>query len=63
MTLEELNEIKAQVKAALSDVGYKRWEKHMVKCLKTLPMKEARKEMQRCAQEIYETEMKLHMVN
>lgn len=59
MTLDELNEIKAQVKAVLSELGYKRWEKHLIKCLTNMPMREARKEIESKANEIAQTEQKL----
>lgn len=63
MNAEEQNAIKAHVKSVLSEIGYKRWEKHMIKCLANLPLLEARKEIERKANEIAQIEFKLNMLN
>ena len=63
MKAEELNEIKAEAKQYLTEIGYARWHKHLVKCLRTLPVKEARKEIIRYANEIADREMQLKIRN
>lgn len=63
MNAQELNELKEQVKPHLSEIGYKRWEKHLIKCLQTMPIRELRKEVERYANEVYNTEIKLKLSN
>lgn len=63
MQLEELNAIKAEAKSKLSPIGYKRWEKHLIKCLSTQPMREVRKEIQKKFSEIFMKEIQLTLRN
>ena len=63
MQFQELNEIKAEAKQYLTEIGYARWKRHLVKCLRTLPMKEARQEIIRYANEIANKEMQLKIRN
>lgn len=63
MNAQELNELKEQVKPHLSEIGYKRWEKYLIKCLQIMPIRELRKEVERYANEVYSTEVKLNIVN
>jgi len=63
MNAQELNELKEQVRPYLSEIGYKRWEKHLVACLRTMPIRELRKEAERYANEVCNTETKLKLVN
>ena len=63
MQVEELNEIKAEAKQHLTEIGYARWKRHLIKCLRNLPMKEARQEIIRYANEIANREMQLKIRN
>lgn len=63
MQLEELNAIKAEVRSKLSPVGYKRWEKHLINCLSTQPMREVRKESEKKFSEIFMKEIQLTLRN
>lgn len=42
MTKEELREIDTLAACRLSEIGFKRYMRHRIKCLRHLPMKEAR---------------------
>lgn len=63
MNAEELNELKAPFKKALSEIGYKRFEKHLVKCLRNMPLIEARKEIIRFGNEVAQKEFVLNIAN
>ncbi len=60
---EELNKLKATFKEHLTEIGYARWKKHLVKCLGNMALKEARKEIIRFGNEIAQKEHILKIAN
>lgn len=63
MNATELQTLKDEVKPHLSEIGYKRWEKFLIKCLRTLPIREARQAVLKEADEIAKREYFLRLSN
>lgn len=63
MNADDLIELKAPFKKALSEIGYKRFEKHLAKCFRNMPTIEARKEIIRFGNEIAQKEFFLNIAN
>lgn len=63
MNATELQTLKDEVKPHLSEVGFKRWEKSLIKSLRTLPIREARQAVLKEADEIAKREYFLRLSN
>ena len=63
MNAEQLTQFKEELRPHLSEIGFKRWEKYLAKCLSMMPVKEAKNAAIKYADEIYNKELQLKLTN